>query len=57
MYARAALVSASRATSATGSQPQVDLDQSGPHRPCPVAFDEDVTESPEAGPDLSVTAP
>ena len=57
MYARAAFESASRAASAARAQEQVDPDLSSPNRPCPVAFDEDITEAPGDFPDLSVAAP
>ena len=57
MYARAAFVSASLAATVPIPATPVDLGLAGPDRPCPVTFNEDVTEASVPATDLSVTAP
>ena len=51
MYARAFFASASRAAA------HVDLNLTIPDSPCPVAFEDDINESPAPCPGLSVSAP
>ena len=48
---------ACRAAAASRPPVHVDLDLTSLGRPCPAAFDEDVTEAPGSAPELSVTTP
>ena len=56
MFLSAALSAASKKATVASSPPQVDLDLSSASRPCPVAFEEDATESVSAPPDPSASA-
>ena len=57
MCSRAAIASASRVAASSPPPVSVDLDLTSPGCPCPVAFDEDVSDASLLRPDLSVTSP
>ena len=56
MFLSAALPATSKKATVASSSTQVDLDLSSASRPCPVDFEEDVTDPVPAPPDPSVSA-